>query len=57
MAKKDKTERAKQEIKRQTNPERAAHLGAKPGVDDAFCTECETWYDSTNDKQVNKHAH
>jgi hypothetical protein len=57
MAKKDKTERARQEIKRQTNPERAAHLGSKPGVNDACCTECTEWYDTNDDKQVNKHAH
>jgi hypothetical protein len=52
-----KTERASKELKRQTNPERAAHLGKKPGTNGAFCTECKTWYDSTNNAQVGKHAH
>lgn len=24
---------------------------------DAYCTECKTWYDAGNDAQVNRHAH
>lgn len=25
--------------------------------DDAYCTECHTWYDSGDQAQVNRHAH
>lgn len=38
-------------------PEAAATIGKKKGTRDALCTECDTWYDSTNDAEVNKHAH
>ena len=24
---------------------------------DAYCTECHTWYDAGNNAQVNRHAH
>ena len=41
---------------RQPRPERQARKDSKPG-NDALCTECKTWYDSTNQGQVNKHAH
>lgn len=33
-------------------PEEAARTS-----NDAYCTECHTWYDSGSDAQVNKHAH
>ncbi len=39
------------------DPDAAATIGKKKGTRDAFCTECETWYDSTNGAEVNKHAH
>lgn len=39
------------------HPKEAAKWGAKKGTKDAFCTECLNWYDSTNDAEVNRHAH
>jgi hypothetical protein len=39
------------------HPKDAAKWGSQKGTNDAFCTECTTWYDSTNDAQVNRHAH
>lgn len=39
------------------NPEAVEKRGRKPGRKDAFCTECETWYDSSDDGQVNRHSH
>jgi hypothetical protein len=30
-------------------------LGVNTGQ--AYCTECKTWYDATDDAQVNKHSH
>lgn len=32
-----------------------ADLGVNPGQ--AYCTECNTWYDATKDAEVNKHSH
>lgn len=49
MGKKDKDD--------DKSPEKAAKWGAKKGTKDAFCTECHEWYDSTNQGQVNRHAH
>lgn len=40
-----------------SHPKDAAKWGAKKGTEDAFCTECRTWYDSTDDKAVARHAH
>lgn len=39
------------------SPEAVEKRGRKPGARDALCTECGTWYDSSNDAQVNRHAH
>lgn len=39
------------------HPKQAAKWGAQKGTEDAFCTECETWYDSTDQKAVDRHAH
>ncbi len=47
----------KDERDKHIDPDAAATIGKKPGTRDAFCTECETWYDSTNDNEVNRHAH
>lgn len=44
-------------IKKTTHPKTAAKLGAQKGTQDAFCTECKNWYDSTNKAQVDQHAH
>jgi hypothetical protein len=39
------------------SPEEAERKGAEKGVKDAWCTECHEWYDSSNQGQVNRHAH
>jgi hypothetical protein len=39
------------------DPNAAEQRGSKKGTRDAWCTECEEWYDSSNDREVNKHAH
>lgn len=39
------------------SPEEAERKGSEKGVDDALCTECDQWYDSSNQAQVNRHAH
>ncbi len=39
------------------HPKDAAKWGAKKDTNDAFCTECLTWYNSSNAAEVNKHAH
>lgn len=44
-------------IQNETRPEQAANLGAKKGTDDAFCTDCHVWYDSSKPALVNRHAH
>jgi hypothetical protein len=53
----NKAARVERKLLRTQKPERAARLGDRPGVNDAFCAECKIYYDSNNDGQVNKHAH
>lgn len=54
---KKKDERAAKELARQTDPDRAARLGKKANTNDAYCTECTEWYNTSNQAEVNKHAH
>lgn len=39
------------------SPEKQAKKDDKKNTIDAFCTECHTWYNSSNHSEVNKHAH
>lgn len=51
------TSRKERRLARTAKPEKAARRGAAAGVNDAYCTECQSWYDSSNSGQVQKHAH
>lgn len=39
------------------NPKDAEKWGARKDVNDAFCTECKTWYNSSRQAEVDRHAH
>lgn len=39
------------------NPKGAEKWGSRKDVNDAYCIECLTWYNSSKDADVNKHAH
>lgn len=43
---------------KEPTPEKQAKADSKKhSYDDAFCTECLTWYNSSDQKQVDRHAH
>lgn len=53
-----RTERAESKLRQgNQSPEKAAKLGDRKGVKDALCTDCGSWYDSSNRGEVNRHAH
>lgn len=54
---KGKPSRADRRLARQRNPERAAKAGMKAGTKDAWCTECEEDYDTSDQAALNRHAH
>lgn len=39
------------------NPKDAEKWGARKDVNDAFCTECKTWYNSSKQAEVDRHGH
>lgn len=54
---KPKPTRKQRKLEKEEDPAKAEKLGAAKGTKDAYCTECHNWYDSTNQAQVNAHAH